>query len=136
METTKRSNLPRFLVLVDPEQDSGGVNDLLAAVGEAASTPALFIDSSLWYIQRFPACGSIDSWLNEAVAGKEYRTHEPYFHGFVLAGKTAPGSAALRVAELAFAAGKTVYLYDGTKLTRVTSVAAINSNGDEDGNTM
>jgi hypothetical protein len=119
MTTANKTAPPRFLVLLDPEHNPHEVPAILGALEAAASKPATFIDSAWWYVERFPSCGTMESWVNEAVTGKQYGSGEPYFHGFVLACTSQLSEPMKRLVEQAGHAGKPVYTYDGHKLSRV-----------------
>jgi hypothetical protein len=119
MTIANKTSSPRFLVLLDPEHKPHEVPAILGELEKATSKPAVFIDSAWWYVERFPSCGTMSSWVNEAVTGKQYGSGEPYFHGFVLAGSNELTEPMKQLVKQAGHAGKPVYKYDGHSLTQV-----------------
>lgn len=91
------------------------------------------IDSSYWYKKKFDACGDWQSWIWDAVTGKDYHTRKPHFSGFVVCTPRL-GRANAEIVRLALT-NKLSVLYWSTKgsIALVTSVTTINENSWIDG---
>ena len=114
----------RWLVFFRTDETQEAIAERLALIQGATHKPLDLVDSLSWYDERFAACGGWDSWALEAVTGKNYRSREPYFHGFILTGEGCVGRGTAKVVSLALDLRKSVYWLSDGKLKPVANVEA------------
>ena len=122
--TGRSSSTLRVLLLTPPgmeeERLRSAKSDVRSALRKAGRGEVEVVGSDVWYADRFPSCGTLESWALDAVTGKRYADRQPHFHGFVLFGGVEKGSAA--VASSALAIGMSVLLLSEQQLFHVTAV--------------
>ena len=71
-------------------------------------------DSASWYREAFPAAGTWEGWIWETVNGKNFKTRQPHFAGFVVCGGVL-GRANAQVVELALRDKRAVLQWTSTR---------------------
>jgi hypothetical protein len=113
------------------------IEELLRNIGDGVDETLghrfTILDSAFWYKKRFDTCGDWQSWIWDAVTGKDYHTRQPHFSGFIVCTPRL-GRANAEIARLALTNRMSVlYWSPSSGLSLVKSVTTINEDSWVDG---
>ena len=96
---------PHLLALIPrgtlPAEAEAMLNELAGRLKDQIGLNATLVDSLTWYRENFDRCGNWDSWIWDAVTGRDYDTREHRFHGFVVCKSRSLGRANASITDLA-----------------------------------